>query len=230
LIEKGNTMEIQVGRNILDENDVVARRNRKLFLNKKIFVLNVMSSPGAGKTALLEKTLSLIAPAARGAVIVGDICTSNDAERLARSGSPVVQINTDAYGGNCHLTAQFIEEALEKIDLDALDLLIVENVGNLVCPAEFDIGEDERMVVLSVTEGDDKPLKYPVIFRKCQAAVINKIDLLPYLECEKANMVQNILQIHPGMSIFEVSATKNIGFDPWIEWLQKKIDQKRKNG
>ncbi len=220
-------MEIKVARNILDGNDAIARQNRELFSQKDVFVLNVMSSPGAGKTTLLEKTLSYLMPEINSAVIVGDICTSNDANRLARSGAPVVQINTDAYGGNCHLTAQFIENAATDLDLDAMDLLIVENVGNLVCPAEFDLGEDARLVVLSVTEGEDKPVKYPVMFRKCHVAVINKIDLFPYIDCKMEDVVQNILLVHPEMPIFELSATKEVGFDPWIEWLRNQIFQKR---
>jgi hydrogenase nickel incorporation protein HypB len=220
-------MEIKIARNILDGNDAIARRNRELFSKNGVFVLNVMSSPGAGKTTLLEKTLTYLMPEINSAVIVGDICTSNDAKRLARSGAPVVQINTDAYGGNCHLTAQFIENAATDLDLSAMDLLIVENVGNLVCPAEFDVGEDARMVVLSVTEGEDKPVKYPVMFRKCHVAVINKIDLLPYIDCKKEDVVQYILQVHPEMPIFELSATKEMGFGPWIQWLKNKIHQKR---
>ena len=219
-------MEIKVARNILDANEDMAQQNRALFSKKGIFVLNVMSSPGAGKTALLEKTLSYIMPEISSAVIVGDICTSNDADRLKRSGAPVIQINTDAYGGNCHLTAGFIGKAAMDLDLDAIDLLIVENVGNLVCPAEFDVGEDARMVVISVTEGEDKPVKYPVMFRKCDIALLNKIDLLPYLDCKKEAFVESILQVNPGMPIFELSATKDMGFDPWLEWLKGEVHKK----
>ena len=215
-------MEIQVARNILDGNDAIARQNRELFSQKGVFVLNVMSSPGAGKTTLLEKTLSYLVPEINSAVIVGDICTSNDAKRLARSGAPVVQINTDAYGGNCHLTAQFIENAATDLVLDAVDLLIVENVGNLVCPAEFDVGEDARLVVLSVTEGEDKPVKYPVMFRKCHVAVINKIDLLPYVDCSLGSIKEESLKINPDLVIFEVSCKTGEGLDDWYDWLRRK--------
>ena len=158
---KSGTREIKVVRRVLDVNEKMAEQNRKMFTEKGVFVLNVMSSPGSGKTTTLEKTLVRIASQIKSAVIVGDICTTNDADRLAVSGVPVVQINTDEFGGDCHLAAHVIEKAVGGLDLDDIDLLIVENVGNLVCPAEFDIGEDARAVVLSVTEGEDKPVKYP---------------------------------------------------------------------
>ena len=221
-------MEIKVVRKVLDVNAKMAQQNRDLFAGKGIFVINVMSSPGSGKTATLEKTLSYIVPEIKSAVIVGDICTSNDADRLAGHGAPVVQVNTDEFGGDCHLAAHVIEKAASNIDLDEIDLLIVENVGNLVCPAEFDIGEDARVVVLSVTEGEDKSLKYPLMFRECDAAILNKIDLLPYLEYDKNAALKNIQQINPGMPVFEISATKNTGFDPWIEWLKGKVNSKQK--
>lgn len=221
-------MEIKVVRKVLDVNMTMAEKNRKVFAKKKVFVLNVMSSPGSGKTAILEKTLSFIKPHIKCAVIVGDICTSNDAERLAGHGAPVVQINTDAFGGDCHLAAHVIENAADKIDMDDIDLLIVENVGNLVCPAEFDIGEDARVVVLSVTEGEDKPLKYPLMFRKCDAAILNKTDLLPYLDYDRQEVVKNMLQIHPDMPVFEMSAKTQEGFGPWIDWLKLMVSRKLK--
>ncbi|MBW2192404.1 MAG: hydrogenase nickel incorporation protein HypB [Deltaproteobacteria bacterium] len=224
--KKTGTREIKIVRRVLDVNDAMAEQNRNVFAEKGVFVLNVMSSPGSGKTTLLEKTLSHVMPEIQCAVIVGDICTTNDADRLAESGAPVVQINTDEFGGDCHLAAHVIEKAAENIDLDAIDLLIVENVGNLVCPAEFDIGEDARAVVLSVTEGEDKPLKYPLMFRECDAALLNKIDLLPYLDYDKAWAVRNILQIHPDMPVFEVSAKTEEGFEPWIDWLKHRVDHK----
>jgi len=220
-------MEIKVVRRVLDVNEKMAQQNRSLFAEKGIFVLNVMSSPGSGKTATLERTLSYIMPEIKTAVIVGDICTSNDADRLARTGVPVVQVNTDEFGGDCHLAAHVIEKAASNIDLDDIDFLIVENIGNLVCPAEFDIGEDARVVVLSVTEGEDKPLKYPLMFRECNAAILNKIDLLPYLDYDKNLAIRNIKQINPEMPVFEISATKNTGFDPWIEWLKSKVRGKQ---
>ncbi|RPJ09984.1 MAG: hydrogenase accessory protein HypB, partial [Deltaproteobacteria bacterium] len=207
-------------------NDTLARRNRNLFAEKKVFVLNMMSSPGSGKTTTLEKTLARIIPQIRTAVIVGDICTIHDAERLAVSGAPVVQINTDEFGGDCHLAAHVIEKALDGLDLDAVDLVIVENIGNLVCPAEFDIGEDARVVVLSVTEGEDKPVKYPLMFRQCDAALLNKIDLLPYLDYDRQAAIDFIHQVHPGMPIFEISAKTEEGFDAWLEWLKSQVTGK----
>ena len=227
--KKTGTREIKIVRRVLAVNDAMAERNRTFFLEKGVFVLNVMSSPGSGKTTLLEKTLSHVMPDIKCAVIVGDICTTNDADRLAESGAPVVQINTDEFGGDCHLAAHVIEKAASGLDLDGVDLLIVENVGNLVCPAEFDIGEDARAVVLSVTEGEDKPLKYPLMFRECDVALLNKIDLLPYLDYDREAAVRNILQIHPGMPVFEVSAKTEDGFGPWIHWLRHSIDHKRKH-
>lgn len=218
--------EIKVVRKVLDVNDTIAQHNRKLFSKKGVFVLNVMSSPGSGKTTILEKMLSHVKHGIKSAVIVGDICTSNDADRLAVSGTPVVQVNTDAFGGDCHLAAHVIKTAVGNFDLDDIDLLIVENLGNLVCPAEFDIGEDLRVVVLSVTEGEDKPVKYPLMFRVCDAALLNKIDLLPYLDYDRKEAVNNILQVNPGMPVFEMSAKTEQGFAPWIDWLKSRVSGK----
>jgi len=218
-----DTREIKIVRRVLDVNDTIAHQNRKLFREKGVFVINVMSSPGSGKTAILVKTLSHITPKIRCAVIVGDICTSNDADRLAGFGAPVVQVNTDAFGGDCHLAAHVIKTAADNFNLDEIDLLIIENLGNLVCPAEFDVGENLRIVVLSVTEGEDKPLKYPLMFRVCDAALLNKIDLLPYLDYDREAAVQNIRQVNPPMPIFEISAKTEEGLDSWIEWLKQKL-------
>ena len=225
-VVKGRTREIKVVRRVLDVNAKMAAQNRQLFQADKVFVLNVMSSPGSGKTTTLQKTLSIVAAELRSAVIVGDICTTNDAERIAETGVPVVQINTDEFGGDCHLTAHVVEKAARSLDLDHIDLLIVENVGNLVCPAEFDIGEDARVVILSVTEGEDKPLKYPLMFRECDTALLNKIDLLPYLDYDKDLALRSILQIHPNMPIFELAARTGEGFDPWLSWLKAKVAAK----
>jgi len=221
-------MEIKVVRKVLDANDTMAALNRKMFADKGIFVLNLMSSPGSGKTTTLEKTLARILPDVKCAVIVGDICTSNDADRLARTGAPVVQINTDEFGGDCHLAAHVVGKAAEDLDLDHIDCLIVENVGNLVCPAEFDIGEDARAVILSVTEGEDKPVKYPLMFRVCDVALLNKIDLLPYLDYDREAAVTYIRKIHPQMPIFELSAKTEEGFGPWLDWLKDQVSQKLK--
>jgi hydrogenase nickel incorporation protein HypB len=224
--KKSGSREIKVVRRVLDANDIMARQNRALFEEKGVFVLNLMSSPGSGKTTTLEKTLARIMPEIRSAVIVGDICTTNDADRLAKSGAPVVQVNTDEFGGDCHLAAHVIEKAAASIDLDAVDLLIVENIGNLVCPAEFDIGEHARVVVLSVTEGEDKPAKYPLMFRECDAALLNKIDLLPYLDYDKAAAVDYIHQVHPGMPVFEISSKTEAGFEDWVDWLKQVVAAK----
>ena len=224
--KKSGTREIKVVRRVLDVNEKMAEENRRVFADKGVFVINVMSSPGSGKTTTLEKTLTKIVPQIKSAVIVGDICTTNDADRLAVTGVPVVQVNTDEFGGDCHLAAHVIERAVEGLELDAIDLLIVENVGNLVCPAEFDIGEDARVVVLSVTEGEDKPAKYPLMFRECEVALLNKIDLLPYLEYDKDKAIDFIHQVHPNMPVFEISAKTEEGFEPWIEWLKAKVSQK----
>ena len=219
-------MEIKVVRKVLDANDRMAEQNRALFKDKGVFVINVMSSPGSGKTTILEHTLTNIMPGIKRAVIVGDVSTTHDADRLVKSGAPVVQVNTDAFGGDCHLAAHVIENAASQLDLDNIDLLIVENIGNLVCPAEFDIGEDVKVVVLSVTEGEDKPVKYPLMFRVCDSAILNKIDLLPYLDYEKDLAVESIHKIHPNMPVFEMSAKTGDGFDAWIDWLKQQVSKK----
>ena len=225
---KSGTREIKVVRRVLDANDIMAERMRTVFSEKKVFVLNMMSSPGSGKTTTLQKTLARIMPELRCAVIVGDICTTHDADRLAHSGAPVIQINTDAFGGDCHLAAHVVEKAVADLDLNAIDLLIVENIGNLVCPAEFDIGEDKRVVVLSVTEGEDKPVKYPLMFRQCDATLLNKIDLLPYLDFDMELARSFIGKINPGMPVFEISATTGAGLDAWIGWLVDQVKEKLK--
>jgi hydrogenase nickel incorporation protein HypB len=216
-------VEITVVKKVLSANDTMAQQNRKTFSEKKVFVLNMMSSPGSGKTSILEQTVGMLLPEINSAIIVGDICTTNDADRLAKTGVPVVQICTDVFGGDCHLAAHVVGNAASELDLKNVNLLIVENVGNLVCPAEFDIGEDARVVVLSVTEGEDKPLKYPLMFRVCDAALLNKTDLLPYLDFDMNVVVNNIQQIHPNIPVFEVSAKTQDGFSAWIDWIKKQV-------
>jgi len=220
-------MEIQVVRKVLDVNDAMAEENRCLFAQNKVFVFNLMSSPGSGKTTLLEKTLGRLMPEISTAVIVGDICTTNDADRLAKTGVPVVQVNTDEFGGDCHLAAHVIRKATLPLDLASIDLLIVENVGNLVCPAEFDVGEDARGVILSVTEGEDKPLKYPLMFRVCDVALLNKVDLLPYLDYDADLAVKNMQTVHPGMPVFRTSSKTGEGLDAWVSWIKQKVLEKR---
>lgn len=224
---KSGTREIKVVRRVLDANDMMAARNRDLFAEKGVRVVNMMSSPGSGKTTTLEKTLAHLMPDINTAVIVGDICTTNDADRLAASGAPVIQINTDEFGGDCHLAAHVIEKAVSGLDLDTIDLLIVENIGNLVCPAEFDIGEDARVVVLSVTEGEDKPAKYPLMFRVCDVTLLNKTDLLPYLDYDRDLAVETIRRIHPDMPVFEISSKTEDGFEPWLDWLRRLVHEKK---
>ncbi len=220
-------MEIDINRNILDANEGDARENRAYFKEKNVFVLNVMSAPGSGKTTVLVQTLRHLEKDLRCAVIVGDISTDNDGRRLAETGVPVIQINTDAFGGDCHLSARRILDAASSLPLDAVDLLIVENIGNLVCPAEFDIGEDLRAVVISVTEGEDKPRKYPLMFRVSDAAVYNKTDLLPHLDYDMDKALEHIAHIHPGMPVFPLSARTGEGLVPWLDWLKGKVSEKR---
>jgi hydrogenase nickel incorporation protein HypB len=225
--KSSGTRRIQVVRNVLDANKMVADQLRHRFAHQKIFVLNMMSSPGSGKTTTLIRTLKQLMPDLKCAVIVGDICSTHDADKLSETGAPVVQINTDQFGGECHLAAHVIETAVSAMDLDEIDLLIVENIGNLVCPAEFDIGEDLKVVMLSVTEGEDKPVKYPLMFRVCDAALINKIDLLPYLDLTIESIQKSILQVHPEMPIFTISAKTGEGFDDWVAWLAQEVEKKR---
>lgn len=213
-------MEIKVMKNILGENEKVAEENRKLFDEKKVFVLNLMGSPGSGKTTLLEKTLSTLAKKFNVAVIEGDLFTARDAERIERQNIPVVQINTS---GGCHLDAPMVRRAAESLNLDDLNLIIVENVGNLVCPAEFDVGEHMKAVVLSITEGDDKPLKYPLIFKESAVCVLNKIDLLPFTNFNLDQAREDLTTIHPQIKIVETSCTKGDGLDDWCNFISEKI-------
>lgn len=223
-------MEIKIQKRVLEANETQAGKNRKFFREQNVFVLNMMSSPGSGKTQTLCRTLNRLMPGMRVGVIVGDICTSNDADRLMETGARVIQINTDQFGGDCHLSAGMVMDAAMRLGCDDLDLLVVENIGNLVCPAEFDIGEDARAVVLSVTEGEDKPLKYPLMFRVADAAILNKIDLLPYLDADAALAVDNMKKVHPSMPVFELSARTGEGFEPWLEWLTIKVFEKTGKG
>ena len=213
-------MEIKVMKNILGENEKIADENRKFFRDKKVFVLNLMGSPGSGKTTLLEKTLARLTKEINVAVIEGDLFTARDAERIERQGVPVVQINT---AGGCHLDAAMVQRAAESLDLDKINLLIVENVGNLVCPAEFDIGENMKAVVLSITEGDDKPLKYPLIFKESAVCLLNKIDLLTFTNFNLEQAREDLFTIHPQIEIFETSATKDIGIYNWCEFIRLQV-------
>jgi hydrogenase nickel incorporation protein HypB len=185
--------------------------------------MNLMSSPGAGKTSLLERTIQALKDEFRVGVIEGDIQSTYDAERIGRTGAPVVQINT---GGACHLDSNMIQEALRNLDIKTLDLLFIENVGNLVCPAEFNLGEDFKAMILSVAEGDDKPLKYPLMFHESSLLLINKIDLLPFCDCNPSLIEERALQINPRLTIFRVSCRTGEGLDQWTDWLRRQLRQR----
>lgn len=211
---------ITLERKVLSENDRVAGELRARFAAHGILCLNLVSSPGAGKTSLLERTLEAFAPTQRVAVLTGDIQTDNDAVRLARFGFPARQITT---GGTCHLDARMIEKAISDWNLGNLDVLLIENVGNLVCPSTYDLGEAAKIVVLSVTEGEDKPLKYPAMFFRSELLILNKIDLLPYLPFSIAQARENARKIHPGMEIIEISCLTGEGLPSWQGWLENRI-------
>lgn len=210
---------IPVVTRILDANDRVAAENRRDFAARGLKVINLISSPGAGKTALLEHTLPALRDRAPSAVIVGDIATTRDAERLAARDIPVVQITTESFGGSCHLEAATIRQAMEGLDLTDTRLLVVENVGNLVCPAEFDVGEQAKVVLLSVTEGEDKPLKYPLAFQVASVALVTKVDLLPHLDFNLDILRANIQRVNPNIQVFEISVRTGQGMEPWMAWL-----------
>ncbi|BAH75683.1 hydrogenase nickel incorporation protein HypB [Solidesulfovibrio magneticus] len=218
-------MQIPVVRNILEANANEASELKDFFAQKGILVLNLMSSPGAGKTTILERTLTDLRNELRMAVIEGDLQTDNDARRVAATGAQAVQINTE---GGCHLTASQIRAALASLDLGGLDILFIENVGNLVCPAEFDVGEDFKVTLLSVTEGDDKPEKYPLMFHISAATLLNKIDLLPYVDFNLANASRHARTLNADISLFPVSARTGEGLDAWYDWLRARRAAKKK--
>ena len=210
---------VQVRENVLKQNDVLARGLRRKFLDAGVFVVSLVSSPGAGKTEFLEKTLSILHAEFRVAALVGDLATANDAERLARSNAPVKQITT---GTICHLEAAMIENALGDWNLHEIDFLFIENVGNLVCPASYDLGENARIVLMSVTEGEDKPLKYPTIFNTADVAVFTKTDISEAVEFDPAKARESVRSVRPGMLIFELSAKTGAGLRQWIDWLKER--------
>ena len=216
-------MKVSVVKNILAANDRIAQENRAIFDEKNLLVFNLMSSPGAGKTSLLEKTIVALKDHLNIGVIEGDIQSSQDAERIAETGAPAVQINT---GGACHLDGNMIRDTFHEFDFDALDLLVVENVGNLVCPAEFKVGEDFKVMILSVTEGEDKPAKYPLMFHESKVLLINKIDLLPYVDCSVERIREESLKVNPDLTIFEISCKTGEGLDVWCDWLKGEIKAK----
>src|SRR6202043_3752811 len=209
---------VEVRKNVLKQNDVIARALRERFRDEGILAVSLVSSPGSGKTTLLERTLTLLRPHYRVATLVGDLATENDAQRLARSGAPVKQITT---GTLCHLEANMIQKALDGWDVGKLDFLFVENVGNLVCPSSYDLGEDLRLVLLSVTEGEDKPLKYPTIFNSADVAVVTKMDLAAAVDFGEQTLDRNIQAVRPGIQILKLSAKTGEGIREFLDYLQK---------
>jgi len=208
-------MKIEIVKNILEANDQVALLNRETFNNLNVFTVNVMASPGAGKTSLILETIPRLNSSV--AVIEGDVASSIDSEKVARFNIPVVQINT---GGNCHLDASMIREAIKKLSLEGIRYLFIENIGNLICPASFDLGEHIRIVISSVPEGDDKPYKYPGLFSTVDAVILNKIDLLPYVDFNIEYFKNGITAINKKAKIFPVSWKTDEGIDSWVEWLK----------
>ncbi len=209
---------ITIERRVLARNDEIARENRALFERHGILAVNVVSSPGAGKTSIIERTLECLGDSVKVAVIEGDVQTDFDAQRVARYQVPVVQIVTN---GGCHLEARLVQDALASMNPSDCELLIIENVGNLVCPANYDLGEAMKIVVISVTEGEDKPLKYPGMFRNASVLIINKIDLVPHLQFDLETLRRNALQINPALRVFETSCATGTGIREWCGWLRE---------
>jgi hydrogenase nickel incorporation protein HypB len=214
-------VKVAVVEEALDANNTIATANREDFDRHGVRVINFMSAPGAGKTTLLEQVAHTL-DGVRLGILEGDVQGSLDADRLASLHVPVTQINTDpSFGGECHLDANMVRSAIPSLPLHEIDLLVVENVGNLVCPAEFKLGEDARVMVCSVTEGEDKPLKYPLMFRACELVIVNKIDLLPHLDYDLTKLLYNIDQVHPDVEVIVVSARSGEGIDAWRQWLTR---------
>ena len=214
-----------VQENVLDANDTLARANRDSFDRAGTYTINMMSSPGAGKTALLERTLERLRGRLRLGVLEGDVQTTLDADRLARFHIPLVQVNTDpGFGGECHLDANMVRSGLGELPLEDIDVLIIENVGNLVCPAEFRVGEDVRVMVYSVTEGEEKPLKYPLMFRSADLVLVNKVDLLEHLDFDLEQFLGNLDAVNPGVRPILTSARTGQGVDEWCDWLGQRLE------
>ncbi|MBV9455426.1 MAG: hydrogenase nickel incorporation protein HypB [Rubrobacter sp.] len=208
---------------VLDANEALAQANREKFDQAGNYVINLMSSPGAGKTALLERTLERVRGRLRLGVLEGDVQTTLDADRLARFHIPLVQVNTESgFGGECHLDANMVRSGLGELPLSDIDVLVIENVGNLVCPAEFRVGEDTRVMVYSVTEGEEKPLKYPLMFRSADLVLVNKIDLLEHLDFDLELFIANLEAVNPGVSRMLVSARTGRGVDEWCSWMERR--------
>lgn len=218
-------MEISMTRNILERNTKKSDELKALFKDKGVLVLNIISSPGSGKTSLLERTLSALKGELNMAVVEGDVMTDNDAQRVAATGAQAVQINTE---GGCHLDSSMVSLAVDQIDLEGLDILFVENVGNLVCPAEFEVGEDAKVAMLSVTEGDDKPQKYPLLFEISSVMVLNKTDLLPYVDFDMEKASNFARKLNADIAIFAVSCRTGEGLESWYDWLRARVKEKKK--
>jgi hydrogenase nickel incorporation protein HypB len=214
------TTEVSVARDVLEDNTEGARKNREMFAKAGVYVLNLMSGPGAGKTTLLERTAAALGKKIRMAMVTGDIATRRDAERIERHGVPVVQINT---GGACHIEAHQIARAVAEFPLVDIDAVIIENVGNLVCPAEFDLGENDKVMMLSCTEGHDKPGKYPLMFSEARVMILNKIDLLPHTNFEVAAAIADARALNPAIEVIEMAAYTGQGLDAWFGWLLSRI-------
>jgi hydrogenase nickel incorporation protein HypB len=212
--------QIDLERSILQENDLLAQRNRGYLEAKDVYAINMVSSPGSGKTTLLEESIKIMKAEYELAIIEGDQQSMNDADRIAATGVPVVQINT---GKGCHLDAHMVLHAIKKLDVKSKSILFIENVGNLVCPSMFDLGENKRVVIISVTEGDDKPLKYPYMFDSSDICIINKTDLLPYVNFDVKKAKEYAMRINHHLEFFELSATTGEGMDKWIDWLKSQV-------
>jgi hydrogenase nickel incorporation protein HypB len=210
-------MNIKILRNVLEANDQMASRNREQLAARKITAINLISAPGAGKTSLLEQTIPLLAPHHRIGVLEGDIATTRDGDRIAKLGVPVIQLLT---GGACHLEAPLVQRGLGELDLAALDLVFIENVGNIACPAEFDLGENAKVGILSVTEGHDKPAKYPLLFHEISALVLNKVDLLPYCDFDYDAFLADFRKLNAHAPVFKVSCKTGEGLGEWVHWLE----------
>lgn len=214
---------IKIASPILQANDTIAEQNKKLFAENNIFVVNLMSAPGSGKTLLLIKTVEHLKDEIPLGIIEGDISTTLDAQRFKKYNIPVVQINTDKIGGDCHIDANMMKSALSQLFLNKIKLLFIENVGNLVCPAEFNVGESKKVMILSVAEGDEKPLKYPLMFRVSDLLLLNKIDLLPYCDFSLEKFRKNVHQINPKLKILEISVKEDKNLNLWLSWIKKSI-------
>jgi hydrogenase nickel incorporation protein HypB len=213
-------MQIPVIRDVLEESNARARENRAIFERHGVFTVNVMSSPGSGKTTLLQKTIPILKERAIScAVVEGDVSSTLDSERLAPLGIPVIQANTGPFGGDCHVGSHLVQAALEYLDLPSIEILFIENIGNLVCPAEFYLGEHRKVMMLSLTEGEDKPFKYPLMFRECQVCLLSKMDLAPHLDTNLDLLKSNIQKVNSAIRLLPISAKTGEGLMAWLDWL-----------